>query len=513
MAAVGWRRKELLGSGSFGRVYAAEDTSSGRVFAVKSVAVLANAPSSADVARRNHDLDALENEIAVLSQLQHPNVVAFLGADTTQESGKSHRNLHMELASAGNIGNAVSAHGGSLPLQLLQQYTRDILSGLQYLHSKNVVHGDIKGLNLLLTSQGSVKLADFGSARKLHTSCNADSPSSSRPLTPYQKRVGTANWMSPEAAVGHSELDTSADIWSLGCTVLEMVTGKPAWSEVDGGSYAVLFALACTESMPVVSADLPADVASFIHCCLRRDRAARWTAEQLLRHPLVSSIPIPMPSDDTNDDVITNNHSACPSLNQDNNGTLKNKGMPCPAGSCLAGSPIPSLVPASPTSPFDGSLFQSSSASCCGAASPIARPGVVGALGRPALHLAGNAFSSPSTPSSPTPPSPSSPSCCGALWSPRRLTPKQRSSPLSHCSVLQSGKRERERKENEGREKKKRVGSGAEGEGVSRIPLIDLLRGCEEEEGWKWPEKSLIMPRGAQWIVVRSSSLGAQQAV
>ena len=62
-------------------------------------------------------------------------------------------------------------------------------------------------------------------------------------------------------------------------------------------------------------------------------------------------------------------------------------------------------------------------------------------------------------------------------------------------------------------EKKKRVGSGAEGGGVSRIPLIDLLRGCDEEEGWKWPEKSLIMPRGAQWIVVRSSSLGAQQAV
>src|SRR4051794_36490547 len=100
----------------------------------------------------------------------------------------------------------------------IKQYTREILEGVHYIHSNNIIHRDIKGANILLKN-GVCKLSDFGSAKLLDGEINR-----------YNSFKGTPNWMAPEV-VKNAEYTKYSDIWGVGCTVLEMCTGLPPWSD------------------------------------------------------------------------------------------------------------------------------------------------------------------------------------------------------------------------------------------------------------------------------------------
>ena len=117
---------------------------------------------------------------------------------------------------------------GTFKETLIRIYTKQILEGLEYLHSHNVIHRDIKGGNVLVDSNGICKLADFGSAKKIYNSSINEQ---------YKSIIGTPYWMAPEVIkqTGHGRYgnykNRKADIWSLGCTIIEMATGKPPWSQ------------------------------------------------------------------------------------------------------------------------------------------------------------------------------------------------------------------------------------------------------------------------------------------
>lgn len=124
----------------------------------------------------------------------------------------------LEFVESGSLEDLIKRHGGCFTETIVAVYIKQVLKGLEYLHAKNVIHRDIKGANILATKEGVVKVADFGVATKLedgHSSNNSNA------------FVGTPYWMAPEVIEMKPFITTACDIWSLGCTVFELLKGSP----------------------------------------------------------------------------------------------------------------------------------------------------------------------------------------------------------------------------------------------------------------------------------------------
>ncbi|XP_059630823.1 mitogen-activated protein kinase kinase kinase 1-like [Cornus florida] len=255
-----WQKGSLLGRGSFGAVYEgiAED---GFFFALKEVSLL----DQGDLGRQS--IYQLEQEIALLSQFEHENIVRYYGT----EKDDSNLYIFLELVTKGSLLNLYQTY--ILQDSQVSGYTRQILHGLKYLHERNVIHRDIKCANILVDANGSVKLADFGLAKAVK-------------LNDAKSCKGTAFWMAPEVVrnQGNQGYGISADIWSLGCTVLEMLTRQMPY-----------FHLECMQAVyrigqgerPRVPDSLSRDARDFILRCLQVNPNTRPTATQLLTHPFV----------------------------------------------------------------------------------------------------------------------------------------------------------------------------------------------------------------------------------
>ncbi|CAK9327736.1 unnamed protein product [Citrullus colocynthis] len=237
-----WVVGRLLGRGSFGSVYEAisED---GTFFALKEVSLLE------DDSQGRQSIDQLQQEIALLSEFEHENIVQYYG--THSDGSKLY--IFLELVSQGSL---MSLYQRTILMDsIVSAYTRQILSGLKYLHERNVVHRDIKCANILVDKNGSVKLADFGLAKATK-------------LNDVKSCKGTAYWMAPEVVNGKGQgYGLPADIWSLGCTVLEMLTRKLPYSELESHMQA-LFRIGKGKP-PAVPESLPKDAQDFIRQCLQ----------------------------------------------------------------------------------------------------------------------------------------------------------------------------------------------------------------------------------------------------
>uniref|UniRef100_A0A8N4F7M4 Mitogen-activated protein kinase kinase kinase 18 n=1 Tax=Elaeis guineensis var. tenera TaxID=51953 RepID=A0A8N4F7M4_ELAGV len=269
-----WVRRRRIGEGSFGAVSLAMDRSNGQVFAVKSVNLNSSPLSSAK---------ALENEIQILQSISSPYIVSYLGDDTTQESPTNvWRNLHLEYMPGGTVAD-LAARNGPIAEPQVRNYTRCIARALHHLHSvAGLVHCDVKGRNVLVgLSPGVAKLADFGSATRIPHGCSMDANK--------QYAQGTPLWMAPEVARGERPTPAS-DIWSLGCTVIEMLTGAQPWRSSGPDA---LFRIGFGDEVPEIPDWLSKAGRDFLDKCLRRDSTERWTGEQLLQHPFLAD-------DDTN---------------------------------------------------------------------------------------------------------------------------------------------------------------------------------------------------------------------
>ncbi|MED6191452.1 hypothetical protein PIB30_000552 [Stylosanthes scabra] len=257
-----WKKGKLLGRGTFGHVYLGFDSESGEMCAMKEVTLFA------DDARSRESAQQLQQEIVLLSQLQHPNIVRYYGSETVEDK----LYIYLEYVAGGSIYKLLREYG-QLGENAIRNYTRQILLGLAYLHAKNTVHRDIKGANILVDPNGWIKLADFGMAKHITAeSC------------PFSLK-GSPHWMAPEVVNNSNECNLAVDIWSLGCTVLEMATTKPPWSQLEG--VAAIFKIILLEKLPEAPDHLSEEGKDFVRLCLQRNPKDRPSAAQLLEHPFV----------------------------------------------------------------------------------------------------------------------------------------------------------------------------------------------------------------------------------
>ncbi|BBN20169.1 protein MpMAPKKK25 [Marchantia polymorpha subsp. ruderalis] len=260
-----WAKIRQIGTGSFGTVHEAMNLDDGSFFAVK-------------ISRGETITPEIQKEIEVLSYLKHPNVVQYFG--TGQEDG--HMCIFLELMqnSLQSIIKHFQLMNCTIDETLISTYTRQILQGLEYLHKTNTIHRDIKCANILVDKDGQVKLADFGLAKEVGQ------------LNPATSCKGTPYFMAPEILkpdkTEKKGYGLPVDIWSLGCTVLEMADGKPPWSGTTGFSW---FFLLFKGELPPIPQHLSPACVDFIKKCLQFKPEDRPTASDLLRHPFVANAP------------------------------------------------------------------------------------------------------------------------------------------------------------------------------------------------------------------------------
>ncbi|KAL4873133.1 cytokinesis protein sepH [Aspergillus spectabilis] len=247
---------DCLGRGAFGSVYRALNWNTGETVAVKQIK-LVDLPKS--------ELRVIMLEIDLLKNLDHPNIVKYHGFVKSVET----LNIILEYCENGSL-HSIAKNFGRFPETLVGVYMSQVLHGLLYLHDQGVIHRDIKGANILTTKEGLVKLADFGVASRT-TGLSESSV------------VGTPYWMAPEV-IELSGATTASDIWSLGCTVIELLEGKPPYYNLQ--PMPALFRIVNDDHPPLPQGASPA-VKDFLMQCFQKDPNLRVSARKLLKHPWI----------------------------------------------------------------------------------------------------------------------------------------------------------------------------------------------------------------------------------
>ncbi|WOH05745.1 hypothetical protein DCAR_0625165 [Daucus carota subsp. sativus] len=252
-----WRRGRTIGRGASATVSMASSCGCNDIFAVKSVELSKS--------------ELLQREQSILCSLSSPYIVSYKGCDITSENNKLFYNLKMEYVAGGALSDVIRTKGGKLDEAMIKCYTYQILQGLKYLHSSGVAHCDIKGANVLIGKAGA-KIADFGCAKWVNSAVGATIG-------------GTPMFMAPEVARGE-EQGFAADIWALGCTIIEMATGGSPWPN-STDSMSVLYEIAYSGKSPDFPEVLSRTAKDFLSKCLKRNSNERWTVQQLLKHPFL----------------------------------------------------------------------------------------------------------------------------------------------------------------------------------------------------------------------------------
>ncbi|KAF8924396.1 ATP binding [Dissophora ornata] len=232
-----WIRGKFIGVGSFARVSLGWHRQLGTFMAVKQVEMPVNNSYKED--KQKFLVEALEREIDLLKELHHERIVQYIGSDIE----KGHINIFLEYVPGGSIATLLANYGPFSEI-LVRSFVKQILEGLDYLHECDIIHRDIKGANILVDNKGCIKISDFGISKKVEDHLKSINVKSSRPSL-----QGSTFWMAPEV-VKQIETTYKADIWSLGCLVVEMFTGThpfPQFSQMQA-----LFQIGsnCTPDIP-----------------------------------------------------------------------------------------------------------------------------------------------------------------------------------------------------------------------------------------------------------------------
>ncbi|KAJ7897230.1 kinase-like domain-containing protein [Mycena olivaceomarginata] len=266
-------KQDRIGKGSFGEVYKGYDKRTQKTVAIKII----------DLESAEDEIEDIQQEIQILSQLDSPHVTKYHGSYLKG----SNLWIVMEFVELFLISGSSAdflryCSGGSCsdlmkPGVFREEYiaiiVRELLRGLEYLHSEGKLHRDIKAANILLSAGGEVKLADFGVSGQLSGTLSAKK----------NTFVGTPYWMSPEV-IKQSGYDHKADIWSLGITAIELAKGEPPYAELH--PMKVLF-LIPKNPPPILDGNFSKPFREFVSYCLQRDPRDRPSARDLLKHKFI----------------------------------------------------------------------------------------------------------------------------------------------------------------------------------------------------------------------------------
>lgn len=274
---IKWIKGALIGAGSFGKVYLGMDASTGLLMAVKQVELPTG--SAPNEERKKSMLSALEHEIELLQELQHENIVQYLSSCIDDD----HLNIFLEYVPGGSVTSLLRNYG-AFEEPLVRNWVRQILLGLNYLHERDIIHRDIKGANMLVDNKGGIKISDFGISKKVEDNLlpghRAHRPS----------LQGSVFWMAPEV-VKQTAYTQKADIWSIGCLVVEMLTGEHPWAQLT--QMQAIFKIG-SSAKPAIPADISPEAENFLQLTFELNHEARPSASELLKHPWIANQPSPL---------------------------------------------------------------------------------------------------------------------------------------------------------------------------------------------------------------------------
>ncbi|KAF8807311.1 Pkinase-domain-containing protein [Phlegmacium glaucopus] len=268
-ATFKWVRGELIGQGTYGRVYLALNATTGEMIAVKQVELPRTASDKND-SRQHAVVQALKMESETLKDLDHPHIVQYLGFEETP----SNLSIFLEYVPGGSVGSCLHRHG-KFDDNVTRSFTTQILSGLEYLHSRGILHRDLKADNILVEMSGTCKISDFGISKRTE---DVDGGA-------HTAMQGTIFWMAPEVVHTKKEgYNFKIDIWSVGCVVLEMWAGKRPW--VGEETVVVMYKLFQSKLPPPVPEDvvLGEDADDFRRKCFAINPEERPSAAELRKH-------------------------------------------------------------------------------------------------------------------------------------------------------------------------------------------------------------------------------------
>lgn len=227
-----WTIGSRIGVGSFGVVHVGMNKRNGSLMAVKSI------PMKPEI------MTDVRREIELLKTLNHTNIVRYYGA----EINGSDLHIFQEWVAGGSVTDLLSKFG-PFSFSVIQVYAEQILRGLEYLHSNDILHRDIKGSNILVSDEGIVKLADFGGSKKI-AELNSD-------MMMSMTMRGTPYFMAPE--VFEQKYSSKADVWAFACVLYQMATAMAPWKHLGFNSPFVLCRhLQTTDGPPALPRTLPA---------------------------------------------------------------------------------------------------------------------------------------------------------------------------------------------------------------------------------------------------------------
>ncbi|KAF1356113.1 SSK2 MAP kinase [Delphinella strobiligena] len=276
-----WQQGQYVGGGTFGSVYAAINLDSGQLMAVKEIRLQ-------DPQLIPTIVSQIRDEMGVLQVLDHPNIVSYYGIEPHRDKVY----IFMEYCSGGSLAGLLE-HGRIEDETVIQVYALQMLEGLAYLHDAGVVHRDIKPENILLDHNGVIKYVDFGAAKVIAKQGKTLVADPNGRGAKQGSMTGTPMYMSPEVIKGGSMATArhgAVDIWSLGCVILEMATGRRPWASLDN-EWAIMYNIAQGNPPQLPTSDQMGEVGlDFLKRCFERDPARRISAPELLQHDWIMQL-------------------------------------------------------------------------------------------------------------------------------------------------------------------------------------------------------------------------------